>query len=119
MATALNMKWKLPVAYFLLPDGFSSEKRAELIRNCIFHLNSTGAIVTSLVMDNCPVNYATFRRYRYYAKLFTETLNNFKYKSPSFSYTVFLQPFSHQLFELCDFFTSNLQLIKFKITGCY
>lgn len=62
MATALNMRWKLPVAYFLIPDAFSSEKRAELLRNCIFHVNSTGAVVTSLVMDNCPVNYATFRR---------------------------------------------------------
>jgi hypothetical protein len=63
MATALNMKWKLPVGYFLLPDSFSSEKRAELLRNCIFHVNNTGAVITSLVMDNCPVNYATFRRY--------------------------------------------------------
>lgn len=63
MATALNMRWKLPVAYFLIPDGFSSEKRAELLRNCMFHMNSTGAVVTSLVMDNCPLNYATFRRH--------------------------------------------------------
>lgn len=63
MATALNMRWKLPVGYFLLPDSFSGEKRAELIRNCIFHVNNTGAVITSLVMDNCPVNYATFRRY--------------------------------------------------------
>lgn len=62
MATALNMSWKIPVGYFLIPDAFSSEKRAELLQNCIFHLNGTGAIVTSLVMDNCPVNYATFRR---------------------------------------------------------
>lgn len=62
MATALNMDWKLPIAYFLLADSFSSDKRAELIRTCIFHLNNTGAVLTNLVMDNCPTNYATFRR---------------------------------------------------------
>ena len=62
MATALNMRWKLPVGYFLLPDSFTGDKRAALIRNCIYHVNNTGAVITSLVMDNCPVNYATFRR---------------------------------------------------------
>ena len=62
MATALNMSFKVPVGYFLLPDAFTSEKRAELLRNCIYHVNTTGAVVTNLVMDNCPVNYATFRR---------------------------------------------------------
>ena len=62
MATALNMSWKLPVAYFLIPDGFSAEKREELLRTCVYHLNNTGAILTSIVMDNCPVNYATFRK---------------------------------------------------------
>lgn len=62
MATALNMKWKLPVGYFLIPECFSAEKRTDLIRNCIYHVNCTGAVVTSLVMDNCPVNYSTFRR---------------------------------------------------------
>jgi len=62
MVTALNMSWKLPVAYFLLPDSFSSQRRAELLRVCIYKLNCTGAIITNIVMDNCPVNYATFRR---------------------------------------------------------
>ena len=71
MATALNMSFKVPVGYFLLPDAFSSEKRAELLRNCIFHVNTTGAIVTNLVMDNCPVNYATYRRlYHLYSTLY-------------------------------------------------
>jgi len=71
MATALNVRWKLPIAYFLVGDGFSSDRRSELIRNCIYHLNNTGAIVTSLVMDNCPVNYATFRRWIKYCLLDT------------------------------------------------
>jgi hypothetical protein len=62
MVTALNMNWKLPVGYFLLPDGFSSEKRADLLRQCLHKLNCTGAIVTNIVMDKCTVNYATFRR---------------------------------------------------------
>ena len=61
MVTSLNMGWKLPVAYFLLPDSFASQKRAELLRMCIYKLNCTGAIVTNIVMDNCPVNYATFK----------------------------------------------------------
>jgi len=61
MVTALNMSWKLPIAYFLLGDSFASQKRAELIRLCLYKLNATGAIVTNLVMDNCPVNYVTFR----------------------------------------------------------
>ena len=60
IVTCLNMDWKLPIAYFLLPNGFSSQERAELLRICIYKLNCTGAIVTNIVMDNCPVNYATF-----------------------------------------------------------
>ena len=82
MATALNMSFKVPVGYFLLPDAFTSEKRAELLRNCIYHVNATGVVVTNLVMDNCPVNYATFRRlyhlyfgtgkiYKFYIKNFS------------------------------------------------
>ena len=62
MITALNMSWKLPVAYFLLRDGFAAEQRSELLGLCIFHLNATGVIVTNIVMDNCAVNYATFRK---------------------------------------------------------
>ena len=84
MATALNMSFKVPVGYFLLPDAFTSEKRAELLRNCIYHVNATGVVVTNLVMDNCPVNYATFRRlyhlyfgtgkiYKFYIKIFLAT----------------------------------------------
>jgi len=61
MATALNMSWKVPVGYFLIPDGFKAEKRAELLRTAVYHLNNTGVIVTNIVMDNCPVNYATFK----------------------------------------------------------
>ena len=61
MVTSLNMDWKLPVAYFLLSDNFKAKTRAELIRQCLLKLNSTGAIVTNVVMDNCPVNYATYR----------------------------------------------------------
>ena len=60
-ATSLNRDWKLPVAYFLLSDNFSGKSRSDLIRQCIYKLNITGAIVTNIVMDNCPVNYATFR----------------------------------------------------------
>ena len=55
------MRWKLPIAYFILPDSFYGKKRANLWRMCIIKLNCTKAIVTNLVMDNCPVNYATFR----------------------------------------------------------
>lgn len=62
IVTCLNMDWKLPVGYFLLPDGFKSTECAELLRICLYKLNSTGAVVTNIVMDNCPVNYATFRR---------------------------------------------------------
>ena len=61
MITALNLSLKLPVAYFLLRDGFPADKRAELLRLCVYHLNVTGVIVTNIVMDNCPVNYATYR----------------------------------------------------------
>jgi len=32
MVTALNMRWKLPIAYFLLPHSFSGKKRADLLR---------------------------------------------------------------------------------------
>ena len=61
MATSLNMSWKIPLAYFLLGDNFKSKERASLIRQCIYKLNETQAIVTNIVMDNCPGNYATFR----------------------------------------------------------
>ncbi len=60
IVTCLNMDWKLPIAYFLLPDGIKSYSRAELLRQGLFKLNATGAVVTNIVMDNCPVNYATF-----------------------------------------------------------
>ena len=51
----------LPIAYFLLPDKFNGNQRAELLRQAIFKLNGTGAVVTNLVMDNCPVNYSSYR----------------------------------------------------------
>ena len=76
MATALNMSFKVPVGYFLLPDAFTREKRTELLRNCIYHVNTTGAVVTNLVMDNCPVNYATFRRL-YHLDFVTGKFTNF------------------------------------------
>ena len=82
MVTALNMSFKVPVGYFLLPDSFSSEKRAELLRNCIYHLNATGAVVTNLVMDNCPVNYATFRRlYHFFCTVFCSKIYQKLYTS--------------------------------------
>ena len=62
IVTSLNMDWKLPIGYFLIPDGFSSQDRAELLRLSLYKLNCTGAIVLNIVMDNCPVNYATFCR---------------------------------------------------------
>ena len=83
MATALNMSFKVPVGYFLLPDAFTSEKRAELLRNCIYHVNTTGAVVTNIVMDNCPVNYATFRRLYHSHFLQNQTHNCILY-FPSF-----------------------------------
>ena len=83
MATALNMSFKVPVGYFLLPDAFTSEKQAELLRNCIYHVNTTGAVVTNIVMDNCPVNYATFRRLYHLHFLQNQTHNCILY-FPSF-----------------------------------
>ncbi len=61
MATALNMSWKMPIGYFLLSDGFPAGKRADLLRTAVYHLNNTGVVITNIVMDNCPVNYATFK----------------------------------------------------------
>ena len=77
IVTSLNMDWKLPVAYFLVPDGFPSQDRAELLRICLYKLNCTGAIVTNIVMDNCPLNYATFR------KLGCKLTRNFQELDPS------------------------------------
>ena len=57
---ALNSDWKIPPACFLLPDKFNGNKRAELLRQAAFKLNSTGAVLTNIVMDNCPVNYKKF-----------------------------------------------------------
>jgi hypothetical protein len=68
MVTALNMSWKLPVAYFLLPDSFPSQKRAELLRVCLYKLNCTGAIITNLVMDNCPGGYNDFLKCTLFTK---------------------------------------------------
>lgn len=61
IVTSLDMSWKLPIAYFLLPDGFTGRERAELLRICVFKLNSTKAVITNIVMDNCPVNYSTYK----------------------------------------------------------
>ena len=82
MVVALNSSWKLPVAYFLIPDRFSSKNRAELISHCILKLNETGAVLTNVVMDNCPVNYATYRELGCKLTRNPETLNtNLSYKN--------------------------------------
>ena len=58
---SINNDWKVPIGYFLLPDKFTGHQRSELIRQAVFKLNNTGAVVTNIVMDNCPVNYSTYR----------------------------------------------------------
>ncbi len=58
MVTSLNMDWKLPIAYCLIADRFKSANRAELLRQCIYKLNATGAVITNIVMDT---NYTTYR----------------------------------------------------------
>ena len=104
MATALNMSFKIPVAYFLIPDGFSAEKRADLLRTCIFHLNNTGAVVTNIVMDNCPVNYATFRRLGcYLTRKYHEinTATDMKNIAGKYVYALFDPPHLSKLGKYC------------------
>lgn len=84
---SINSDWKVPIAYFLLPDKFKGRNRAELIRQAVYKLNDTGAVITNIVMDNCPVNYSTYKSLgcefsRKYEDLDTSTeLKNTKGKS--------------------------------------
>ena len=111
MATALNMSFKVPVGYFLLPDAFTSEKRAELLRNCIYHVNTTGAVVTNLVMDNCPVNYATFRRLYHLHFLQNQTHNCILYfpSSPKVNFFIRKRHFKNEYL----FWTFNIFMHRF------
>ena len=59
LATCLNEGWSLPLGYFLISAKFTAEERAIKIMECINKLNPTGAVVTNIVMDNCPVNQKT------------------------------------------------------------
>ena len=50
MAVSMNASWKIPVAYFII-DGMSSSERANIIRECLRRLHSTGVIVASVTCD--------------------------------------------------------------------
>lgn len=124
MVTALNMSFKIPIAYFLIPDGFSAEKRADLLRTCIFHLNNSGAVVTNIVMDNCPVNYATFKRLgcrlaRKYSDIKTAT--NMRNTAGKYILALFDTPHLSKLGKYCncldylikDFLLTNIALSNY------
>ena len=50
MAVSMNASWKIPVAYFII-NGMSGADMANIIRECLHRLHSTGVIVASVTCD--------------------------------------------------------------------
>lgn len=57
MVVGYNCRWKVPVAYFLI-DSLSGEEKANLVKNCLYQLESTGILIKSLTFDGCASNMA-------------------------------------------------------------
>lgn len=57
LVVAVNCRWKLPVAYFLITRLNASEK-ANLVKGCLSILHNAGVIVTSVTFDGAAANLA-------------------------------------------------------------
>ena len=60
MAVSMNASWKIPVAYFLI-DGMSGSERANIIRECLHRLHSTGVIVASVTCDGPACHFSMLK----------------------------------------------------------
>lgn len=57
MVNAVNQKWKIPIAYYLVNKLLADDK-ANLTNELLIHLHDTGAEVVSLTFDGAPSNIA-------------------------------------------------------------
>lgn len=55
MVVSVNDGWKLPVGYFLI-DSLNGVQRANIMKECLIFLNSTGATVASVTFDGNQAN---------------------------------------------------------------
>ncbi|KAI5633926.1 transposase protein domain-containing protein [Phthorimaea operculella] len=60
LLVAINDKWKMPVAYFLV-NGVTGEQRANLVRMCLSNCHDISVEVASMTFDGCPANIAMAR----------------------------------------------------------
>ena len=61
IATCINGSWSIPCGYFFINAKFDSDARAELLKKLVMEVNSTDAVIVSIVMDNCRVNMKTLK----------------------------------------------------------
>ncbi|RVE46869.1 hypothetical protein evm_008514 [Chilo suppressalis] len=56
LVTGVNANSKVPVGYFLI-DGATGQQKANLVLQCLKHLNDTNVSVIGLTFDGCPSNF--------------------------------------------------------------
>lgn len=57
MVVGFNCRWKVPVGYFLI-ESLSGQQKANLVKNCLYQLETTGIVIKSLTFDGCASNMA-------------------------------------------------------------
>ena len=60
MAVSVNASWKIPVGYFLV-DGMSGSERANVVRECLQRLHTTGVHVVSLTCDGPSCHFSMLK----------------------------------------------------------
>lgn len=56
LLVALNCRWKVPVAYFLI-NSLNGQEKANLINGCLLMLHKIGVIITSITFDGARANF--------------------------------------------------------------
>ena len=57
MLVGLNVRWKVPIAYFLV-DSLTAEEKANLVKGCLLQVEDTGILIKSLTFDGDASNIA-------------------------------------------------------------
>lgn len=57
MIVALNSRWKVPIAYFLI-NGISAQERGNLVNMCLTKISDTGAFDRTLTFDGIAANFS-------------------------------------------------------------
>lgn len=55
LLVAINSRWKVPVAYFLI-NGLTGKEKSNMVNKCVEIVHTTGAVVVSLTFDGAAAN---------------------------------------------------------------